>query len=313
MPIARRSLLLATSLGAATTLLAACGGSDDDPKITGVVAGRADLSLLAEAVQAADLGATLDGSGPFTLFAPTNTAFAALLTELGVSREQLLADRTLLRAVLLGHVLAADLPANDLLARKGQPLTTVGGGYFKVENDGRPTITDGRNRVANIVETNLHADNGVVHVIDRVLLPANLTVVQTAQSQATFSILVSAITAAGLVDALSAAGPFTVFAPTNDAFAALLTELGTTQDALLADTALLSAVLRYHVVPALVLKAQVPIGAPVTTLQGGSFTVGSDLVITDARGRRAGISATDVLASNGVVHVVDRVLLPPAA
>ena len=85
-----------------------------------------------------------------------------------------------------------------------------------------------RNRVAGIVETNLHADNGVVHVIDRVLLPADRNVVQTAQAQPSFSILVGAITAAGLVDALSAAGPFTVFAPTDDAFAALLTELGVT-------------------------------------------------------------------------------------
>ena len=154
------------------------------------------------------------------------------------------------------------------------------------------------------------ASNGVIHVIDKVLLPANKTIVQTAQAAPDFSILVEAVVAADLVDALSAPGPLTVFAPTNAAFADLLAELGLTKEQLLANRALLTQVLTYHVVNGRVLKADVPVGQPITTLQGETFSVDSSLTITDQRSRRAAIVATDVLASNGVIHVIDKVILP---
>ncbi len=139
-----------------------------------------------------------------------------------------------------------------------------------------------------------------------------LNIVATAQATPSLSILVEAVVAAGLVEALSAPGPLTVFAPTNDAFVALLGELGVTKAALLADKALLTTVLTYHVVSGKVLKAGVPINTPITTLQTSTFTVGSDLRITDGRGRSAAITATDILCTNGVVHVIDKVILPPA-
>lgn len=116
--------------------------------------------------------------------------------------------------------------------------------------------------------------------------------------------------AANLQGALSADGPFTVFAPTNDAFAALLAELGVTKAQSLANVPLPTRVLTYHVVGARVLKADVPVGAPVTTLQGESFTVDASLAITDQRARTARTVVTDVLASNGVIHVIDKVILP---
>ena len=137
-------------------------------------------------------------------------------------------------------------------------------------------------------------------------------IVATAQATPNLSILVEAVVAAGLVDALSAPGPLTVFAPTNNAFAALLTELGLTKEALLANKALLTTVLTYHVVPGRILKAQVPLNTPITSLGGATFSVGSDLKITDGRGRRSSILATDILCSNGVVHIIDTVILPPA-
>jgi len=136
------------------------------------------------------------------------------------------------------------------------------------------------------------------------------TVVQVAQSDPRFSILVEAVTAADLATTLSGPGPYTVFAPTNDAFSALLAELGVTKPQLLADTALLTKVLTYHVVPGRVLKAAVPVGTPITTVQGEAFTVSAALSITDRRGRSARITSTDVLASNGVIHVIDKVILP---
>lgn len=138
-------------------------------------------------------------------------------------------------------------------------------------------------------------------------------IVQIAQGNADFSILVEAVVAADLATTLSGTTAYTVFAPTNAAFASLLTELNVTKQALLADKALLTQVLLYHVVPGTVKKAQVPIGTPITTAQGATLTVGADLKITDGRARQANITATDLLATNGVIHVIDKVILPPAA
>ncbi len=297
------------------TLLAACGGNDDDepaaqPKtLVETAQSDARFSILVEAVVAADLAGTLSAPGPFTVFAPTNDAFAALLAELGVTKDQLLADKALLTTVLTYHVLPAQVLRAVVPA--GQAITTVQGGIFKVDAVGSDLlVTDGRNRTAKITATDLQSSNGVIHVIDRVLLPADKTVAQTAQALPAFSILVEAVVAANLQGTLSGTGPFTVFAPTDDAFAALLTELGVTKDQLLADVPLLTKVLTYHVVAGRVLKVNVPVGTAIGTVQGGSFTVDAGLAITDQRARRASIVATDVLASNGVIHVVDKVILP---
>lgn len=295
--------------GAGLALLAACGGSDGPPEVGGVVELDPRFSTLAEAVNAAGLAGTLNGASAVTLFAPTNEAFAALLTELGITRQQLLADRDLLTTVLSYHVLPARVTRAEVPL--GRAITTAQGGIFKVTSAGGTlSITDGRNRSSTIVETDIAARNGVIHVVNRVLLPADRNIVQTAQSLPDFTTLVQAVVAAGLVDALSANGPFTVFAPTNAAFAALLAELGVSAEDLLADTAMLTRVLTYHVVPGRVLAADIVAGAPVSTLQGGSFRIGAGNVITDARARTANIVATDVFTGNGVIHVVDRVILP---
>jgi uncharacterized surface protein with fasciclin (FAS1) repeats len=297
----------------AVMAVAACGGNDDDHpapvNIVQTAQANAQFSVLVEAVTAADLGATLSGPGPFTVFAPTNDAFAALLTELGLTQAQLLADKPLLTAVLTYHVLPAKVPKASVPL--GQPITTVEGDIFKIDSVGTALkITDGRNRTANIVTADIAASNGVIHAIDRVLLPPNKNIVQTASALPEFSILVEAVVAANLAGTLSGTGPFTVFAPTDAAFAALLTELGVSKAQLLANTALLTKVLTYHVVPSRVLKAQVPVGSPITTVEGESFSVSAALAITDRRSRVANIVTTDVLASNGVIHVVDKVLLP---
>jgi uncharacterized surface protein with fasciclin (FAS1) repeats len=294
------------------SLVAACGGSDDDPPPPNVVqVAQADsrFSILAEAVVAADLAGTLSGPGPYTVFAPTNDAFAALLTELGLSKAQLLANKPLLTAVLTYHVLPARVTKAQVPA--GKPITTVQGGIFKVDAVGADlVITDGRNRSAKILVTDVAASNGVVHALDRVILPADKTLVQTAQALPDFSILVEAVVAADLAGTLSGTGPFTVFAPSNAAFADLLTELGITKEALLANKPLLTSVLTYHVLPSRVLKADVPVGAPVTTVNGKTFSVTPAWAITDGRGRSARITSTDVLASKGVIHVIDSVVMP---
>ena len=326
----RRDTLALLSLGAATWLTG-CGGSSSSADTTtggnGGVTGTGttttdtastdlvalaqsdpNLSILVEAVISADLVNTLKGSGPFTVFAPVNAAFAALLGELGLTKAQLLADKALLTQVLTYHVLAGKVERAQIPA--GKAITTVQGGIFKIDTAGdAATITDGRNRTGGILAADRQATNGVLHTIDRVLLPANKTLLQTAQALPQFSILVEAVLAANLQDALSATGPLTVFAPTNDAFAQLVAQLNLSKEALLASGPLLTDILKYHVVPGRVLKADVTVDSPITTLEGSSFTVSSGLVITDQLLRSSRITATDVLASNGAIHVVDAVLL----
>jgi uncharacterized surface protein with fasciclin (FAS1) repeats len=135
-------------------------------------------------------------------------------------------------------------------------------------------------------------------------------VVQQAQADARLSMLVEAVAAANLGGTLNGAGPFTVFAPTNDAFAALLQELGVTKEQLLADRALLTTVLTYHVVPGRLAQARLPVNTPITTSQGQ--TVSGTGVVTDQLSRTADIVQSDVLATNGIVHAIDRVILPRA-
>ncbi len=280
-----------------------------DKTIVDIAAGNADFSILVAAVKAAGLVDTLNSAGPFTVFAPTNAAFAALLQELGVTADQLLANKPLLTQVLTYHVLGSRTLAshisNGLAAAsvQGQPLV------FKKAGDAL-SITDARGRMSNIVAANIQASNGVIHVIDKVILPTDKNLVQLALTVPQLSILVEAVVAADLGGVLSGPGPFTVFAPTNDAFVALLGELGVTKQALLADKALLTAVLTYHVIPAQVLSSGIPFGTPVATVQGQTLTIGSNLQITDQRGRHSGIIATDIAASNGVVHLIDKVILP---
>ena len=287
-----------------------CGGGDDHPgNVVQVAQSDSRFSILVEAVQAAGLTDTLTAPGPYTVFAPTNDAFSALLGELGVTKDQLLANKPLLTAVLKYHVVAGQVPSSAVPL--GKAINPVGGGFFKIDKVGTSlVITDGRSRTSKIVQADIAASNGVIHAIDKVLLPADKTIVQTAIANPDFSILVEAVTAAGLVDTLNAPGPYTVFAPTNAAFASLLTELGVTKAQLLANTALLTKVLTYHVVPGLVLKVDVPINTPIKTVEGETLTVGPTLAITDQRARQSNIVATDVLASNGVIHVLDKVILP---
>lgn len=315
MRFPRRSFLMAASAGAATALLSACGGGDNDegPSRNIVETAQADpqFSILVEALTAAKLTGTLSAAGPFTVFAPTNNAFAALLTELGITKAALLADTALLTAVLTYHVLAGKVEAAAVARQLGKAITTVQGGVFKIESSSGLTITDGRNRQSAITATDIQTTNGVIHVVDKVLLPPNKTIVETAQSISDFSILVEAVVAAGLAPTLSGAGPFTVFAPTNAAFAAALTELGISKAQLLASHQL-GDILKYHVLSGRVLKADVPVAAPITTVQGATFTVDARLAITDRLGRTAAITSTDVFTSNGVIHVLDKVILPAA-
>lgn len=319
--------LTSLSLLALATFVSGCG-DDDEPvaepvSILDTARDTPSLSTLVAAVQFAsdndDLVNLLGNPGTLTVFAPTNPAFDALAVELtgtpSATGADLLtaANKPLLRSVLQYHVLTSTV--NAAAIPFGKPITSAEGSVFKIDSGSPPTITDGRNRLSKIIATDIEASNGVVHLIDKVILPADKNIVETAQALAAgspgeFGILVEAVVAADLASTLSGTGPFTVFAPTDAAFAALLAELGVTKAALLADKPMLAQVLTYHVVSGRVFEADVPVGVPVETVQSGTFSISASLDITDARNRISKIVGTDTLTSNGVIHVIDKVLLP---
>ena len=263
-------------------------------------------TVLEDAVVAADLVSALSGEGPFTVFAPTDDAFTALLAALGFTAEELLAYPGL-TDVLLYHVVEAQALSTDLT--DGQEITTL------LDEDVQVTITaDGVFiNQAQVIVADLEADNGVVHVIDAVLVPEieelPETVVDIIVESEVHTLLELAVGAAGLVDALSGEGPFTVFAPTDDAVVALTEALGITADDLLA-LPNLGEILQYHVVAGEAFSDDLEDGQMITTLLGQDVTVSIDdagVMINEAM-----VIIADLEAENGVVHVIDAVLVPTA-
>lgn len=307
---------------------------DDPGTIVDIAAGNPDFSTLVLAVQAAGLADELaNPDASLTVFAPTNEAFAATLEELGLTAEAVLGDPELLTNVLLYHVVDGAVFAADVVGLDGQEVTTLNGETISVSVvDGGVVLND----TVNVVATDIEASNGVIHVIDSVLLPLAVTgggeeetaaeesteeaaeepgtIVDIAAGNADFSTLVAAVQAAGLVDALAAPDAnLTVFAPTNDAFAATLAQLGLSAEDVLGNTELLTSILLYHVVEGEVFAADVVglDGQEVTTLNGETFTVSvvdGAVILNDT----VNVVATDIDASNGVIHVIDAVLIPPS-
>ena len=260
-------------------------------------------TILEAAVIEADLAGTLSGEGPFTVFAPTDDAFAALATALNATAADLLALPEL-ADILLYHVIGAQVLSTDLA--DGATATTLLGEDVTVTINGDGIfINDAQVTVADIV-----TDNGVVHVIDAVLLvPEPFTVVDVIVNSEVHTILEAAVIEADLAGALSGDGPFTVFAPTDDAFAALAAALNATAADLLALPEL-ADILLYHVVGAQVLSTDLADGATATTLLGEDVEVSIEcdgsIFINDAQ-----VTVADIVTDNGVVHVIDAVLLPP--
>jgi transforming growth factor-beta-induced protein len=289
--------------------------------IVDTAVGAGSFNTLVGAVKAAGLVDTLKGAGPFTVFAPTDAAFAKLPK---ATLDGLLADKKALTDILTYHVIAGKVLAADVVKLNGQSAATVNGAKVAIAVSGGKVTLNGN---VNVLTTNVLASNGVIHVIDTVLLPpaapkpaattppattpALKDIVDTAVANGSFKTLVAAVTAAGLVDTLKGAGPFTVFAPTDEAFAKIPKA---TLDGLLADKKALTDVLTYHVVAGKVLAADV------VKLNGQSAKTvnGASVAIAVAGGKvtlngNVNVVLTDVLTSNGVIHVIDAVLLPPAA
>jgi transforming growth factor-beta-induced protein len=295
------SALLITAPGDGTcsssqAALVSYGGQDIVE--TAVAAGS--FNTLAAALKAADLVGALQGGGPFTVFAPTDEAFAKLPKEqLAMLLEP--KNKALLQAILTYHVVSGEMPAREVL--KNEFATTLNGQRINFSATDAGVMVDG----AMVLKTDIECSNGIIHVIDTVILPSTNDIVATAVEAGSFKTLAAALTAAQLIETLQGDGPFTVFAPTDDAFAAL--PEGTVESLLLPENrAKLSAVLTYHVVPGRIYADTVAAGHEFKTVQGQSLksrTQDKTVYINGARVVRA-----DIETSNGVIHVIDSVLLP---
>jgi transforming growth factor-beta-induced protein len=268
--------------------------------VAGYASYDSNFSILVSALSKAGLVNTLDGAGNFTVFAPTNAAFNALFAELGVSGIADLSVETL-TPILLYHVLGEEKKSSMLTSGYYSSLSTSQSNNvtMRVEAGSEVRI----NNTSKVLIADVDVTNGVIHAIDKVLLPP--TVVDIAIANPSFSILVSAVVKAGLVETLSGAGPFTVFAPTNAAFEALFTTLGVSGIADLTANDLIP-ILQYHVVSGNVKSTQLTAGN-VPTLNGD---IAISLSPSPAINTDSNIILTDVQGTNGIVHVIDRVLLP---
>jgi transforming growth factor-beta-induced protein len=271
--------------------------------IIGVAEAAGNFSILLTALETAGLTEALDSSINHTVFAPTDEAFADLLAALEIEASDLLADPNL-EDILLYHVLRGEFTAADVVANAPFTMETLQG--FGVDF----SVMDGMAYIngVQIVTTDIQARNGVIHVIEEVILPED-TIVGVAKAAGSFSILLTALDTAGLTDTLNSPGEFTVFAPTDEAFADLLAALEIEAADLLADPDLAN-ILLYHVLSGEYLAADVVANAPFTmeTLQG----FGVDFSVMDGMAyiNGAQIVTTDIQARNGVIHVIDEVILP---
>lgn len=305
-----------------SVILVSCNNDDDDdqmqpdPNMIEFLSTNSDYALLHEALVEAGLDVALSGPGPFTLFAPDDAAFQDLLNNLGVGSISEIDDDVLV-SVLLYHVLGKRVIASDVTtgydsslspsAQAGEPLLTL---YFNTDSGVKVNEVD-------VVDADIEVSNGVIHGIDEVLLPANIT--DFVFWDPNYETLLDAIEGAGdlgddLLEIIQGGGPYTIFAPDNDAFQALLDSNDDWDSLDDIDEVTLATVLSYHVVSGNVRSSDLSDGQVVPTLlPGASFTVdlsGTVPMLIDGAGNTVNIGQLDVQATNGVGHGIDGVLLP---
>jgi len=294
----------ATTTGATTgvtTTAATSTAAPGDQNIVELALANEDLTTLVAAVKAGELVDTLEGEGPFTVFAPTNAAFDHLPngTVDTLLKPENIAD---LQDLLKYHVVSGAVTSSEL--KDGQTSATVEGKHnltFTIEKEVKVNF-------AVVTNADVMASNGVVHLIDSVLLPYD-NIVEKASATDSLSTLVSAVSAVDdVAQALQGPGPFTVLAPTNEAFAAL--PAGTVDNLLKPENKdELTNILTYHVLQSFTLSKDLNDGDTPVTLQGKpvTVTIGEKVKFNDAT-----VTQADVLAMNGVVHIIDGVLMPPS-
>ncbi|MDX2147806.1 MAG: fasciclin domain-containing protein [Planctomycetota bacterium] len=265
------------------------------------------FSTLLAALEASDLLQSLRAQGPFTVFAPTDEAFA----KLGKHRiEELLKpeNKEALRTILLYHVVPGSV-ASSTIVSSPQNVATANGQRLKTSFSAGTLIVGS----ASVLQTDIRASNGIIHVIDTVLMPSTRNIVQSASRIGKFKTLLKAVQAAGLGEALNGTGPLTVLAPSDEAFAKLPEGV---LSALLRpeNREQLVSVLTYHVIPGRVYASDAIAARSAKTVQNGtvSFAFKDGAVrITDAANNQVRVGSADIDVTNGVLHVIDAVLLPP--
>ncbi len=291
------ALVCGAVVGLASTVTFA---ADKNIVETAVEAGK--FKTLAAALGAAGLVDVLKGDGPFTVFAPTDEAFAKLpkgTVETLLKPE----NKAKLAGILTYHVVPGKVMAKDVVKVTG--AKSVNGQRIDVKVDGSTVTVDG----AKVAATDIVCSNGVIHIIDSVILPSDANIPAVADKAGMFKTLLAAAKAAGLVDALSGDKDLTVFAPTDEAFAKL--PKGTVESLLKPENKeKLAGILLYHVVEGRVYSEDALAAKAAKSLQGGTvkISVKDGAAYVD----NAKIVKTDIDASNGVIHVIDSVIMPPS-
>ncbi|MBN2491011.1 MAG: fasciclin domain-containing protein [Planctomycetes bacterium] len=283
-----------------TRALPDADGDTSRPDLVDTAAAAGSFKTLVAAVKSAGLVDALKGEGPFTVFAPSDEAFAKLPAG---TLESLLRpeNKAKLQAILTYHVVPGKVMAADVVKVTG--AATLNGQRIDVATSKMGVKVDG----ARVVKTDIVCKNGVIHVIDQVILPAADDLVATAAQAPAFKTLVAAVKAAGLVEALEGKGPFTVLAPTNAAFAAL--PEGTLESLLRPENQTkLESILKFHVIPGRIYSPDAMKAGSAKTLQGGS--VEFEMKDGEVYVNGAKVIRTDLDATNGVIHVIDAVILP---
>ncbi len=302
-----RFKLLQFFLLAGIIFFAACEDDDDGMEvqqslnIVEVAQEAGQFDILIAAAQRTGLDGFLSSENNITVFAPTDQAFENLLSELNLSSLDDI-DNATLTNILKYHVIGSKAMSADLSSGYYPTLSTFSDNSLSmfINTEGGVYI----NKSAMVTSADVPANNGVIHVVDKVIMPPS--VVNIALDNDNFSILVEAVVKAGLVDALSASGPFTVFAPTNAAFETLFDELGVSGITDLSADALLP-ILTYHVVSGNVLSTDLSSG------EVGTLNTNKKLMIDLSSGvmiNESSVIAADIQGTNGVVHVINKVLIP---
>ena len=287
------------------------GGGTEKLTIAVIVAQTPDYSLLKTALQKTGLTQALNQPGTFTVFAPDNKAFAAAGLSNAEAIDKLPVD--VLKNILLYHVLGSKITAAQVPSAENTPVNTLAGKeVFVTKKDGKVFVNGAR-----VVKADVMASNGVIHAIDKVLMPPTGNIVALAAANPDFTYLVAAVLRAseGSTDVaalLSGAGPLTVFAPTNKAF--IQAGFATIESIKKAKPDDLTPILAYHVVSGRVFSSALVNNAMVPTLNGEKVTIKLSTNKAKVKGNgnttASNIVTTDLVADNGVVHVIDQVLLP---
>ncbi|WP_294185042.1 fasciclin domain-containing protein [uncultured Sphingobacterium sp.] len=310
----KRLSSMASALMVFSMITVSCSKDDDKQMettgtISAMVSMNKDYSILASAVTKAGLGETLSSTGPFTVFAPNNAAFESSgMTSADISSM----SAESLKSVLLYHTLSAKVVASSVPAGPNAEVKTANGSNVYVTKNSKGVFVNGW----AVTSPDMMATNGVIHGISHVLMPATKNIVALATANSDLSFLVAAVLRASqgttnVAQLLSGSGPYTVFAPTNQAFinAGFTTIASINQ----ADPAALTKILTYHVLSARAFSSDLSDGQMLSTLNGEKVTVklsGKAMLKGKSNTSESTITGVNMLATNGVVHVIDQVLLP---